>query len=133
MPSATSISRILTSWPWGRLPRRVCRFDEYWNHELAIPIRAFVSDEPARKDLEEARRNLEKKVEALKVTEYARRLRESDPLKRLEAGRLPMVWAKGEVLYDRPGRVNSPDVLHASNSMSPRLREIIQEAQAKRS
>jgi putative cardiolipin synthase len=105
-------------------------FDEYWNHELAIPIRAFVSDEPARKDFEEARSNLGKKVEALKGTEYARKLRESDLLKRLEAGRLPMVWAKGEVLYDRPGRVNSPDVLHASNSMSPRLREIIEEAQS---
>ena len=55
--------------------------------------------------------------------------RESDLLKRLEAGRLPVVWAKGEVLYDRPGRVTSPEALHASNSMSPRLREIIQEGQ----
>jgi cardiolipin synthase C len=105
-------------------------FDEYWNHELAIPIRAFVSEEPARKELEEARRNLEKKVEALRGTEYARKLRESDLLKRLEAGRLPVVWAKGEVLYDRPGRVDSPDARDPSKSMSPRLREIIEEAQS---
>ena len=105
-------------------------FDEYWNDDLAIPIRALVSQEPARKDVEEARRNLEKRVEALKETEYARRLRESDLLKRLEAGRLPVVWAQGEVLYDRPGRVTSPDALHSSNSMSPRLREIIKEAKS---
>jgi cardiolipin synthase C len=105
-------------------------FDEYWKHELAIPVRVLVSQEPAGKDIEEARRNLEKKVEALKGEEYAKRLRESDLLKHLEAGRLPVVWAKGEVLYDRPGRVNAPDALVRSNSMSPRLREIIEESKS---
>jgi putative cardiolipin synthase len=105
-------------------------FDEYWNHELAIPILAFVPREPTREDLDEARHNLQVKVDALKETEYARRLRESDLLKRLEAGRLPVVWAQGEVLYDRPGRINAPDALVPSNSMSPRLREIIEEARS---
>jgi len=105
-------------------------FDEYWNDDLAIPIRALVSQEPARKDVEEARRNLEKRVKALKETEYVRRLRESDLLKRLEAGRLPVVWAQGEVLYDRPGRVSSSEAIGSSNSMSPRLREIIEEAKS---
>ena len=32
-------------------------FDEYWNDELAIPVRALVSEEPAPKDVEEARRD----------------------------------------------------------------------------
>ena len=105
-------------------------FDEYWNHELAIPIRAFVSQDPAAEDVEKARLILDQHREAMKATEYGRKLRESDLLKRLEAGRLPVVWAQGEVLYDRPGRVNASGPLDPSNSMGPRLREIIEEAQS---
>jgi len=104
-------------------------FDEYWNHELAIPIRAFVSREPTAEDIQKARQILDEHREALKATEYGRRLRESDLLKRLEAGRLPVVWAQGEVLYDRPERVNASGPPDPSNSMGPRLREIIEGAQ----
>jgi putative cardiolipin synthase len=104
-------------------------FDEYWNHELAIPIRAFVSKEPAAEDIQKARQILDEHREAVKVTEYGRRLRESDLLKRLGTGRLPVVWAQGEVLYDRPERVNASGPPDRSNSMGPRLREIIEEAQ----
>jgi cardiolipin synthase C len=105
-------------------------FDEYWNHELAIPIRAFVSQEPTRKELDEARRILEEKVEALKVTEYGRKVRESDLLRRLKAGDLGLVWAQGEVLYDQPSRVNTSGAMDTSGSMSPRLRGIIEEAKS---
>ena len=105
-------------------------FDEYWNHELAIPIRAFVSREPPAEDVQKARQILDQNRETLKATEYGRRLRESDLLKRLEAGRLPVVWAQGEVLYDRPERVNASGPPNPSNSMGPRLREIIEEGQS---
>jgi cardiolipin synthase C len=105
-------------------------FDEYWNHELAIPIRAFVSQYPAAEDVQKARLMLDQHREAMKGTDYGRKLRESDLVKRLEAGRLPVVWAQGEVLYDRPGRVNASAPPDRSNSMGPRLREIIEEAQS---
>ena len=82
-------------------------FDEYWNHELAIPIQAFVSHDPAAEDVQKGRLMLHQHREAMKATEYGRKLRESDLLKRLEAGHLPVVWAQGEVLYDRPDRVNA--------------------------
>jgi len=105
-------------------------FDEYWNHELAIPVRAFVSQYPAEEDVQKARLTLEQHREAMKATEYGKKLRESDLLKRLEAGRLPVVWGQGEVLYDRPGRVNASEPAGPSNSMGPRLREIVEEAQS---
>jgi putative cardiolipin synthase len=105
-------------------------FDEYWNHELAIPIRAFVSQSPAEEDVQKARLILEQHREAMKATEYGRKLRESDLLSRLGAGRLPVVWGQGEVLYDRPGRVDTSGVQDQSKSMAPRLREIIEEAQS---
>jgi putative cardiolipin synthase len=73
---------------------------------------------------------LDQHREAMKATEYGTKLRESDLLKRLEVGRLPMVWGQGEVLYDRPGRVNAPGPPDPSNSMGPRLREILEEAQS---
>ena len=53
-------------------------FDEYWNHELAIPIRAFVSQEPSAEDIQKARRTLDDHREAMKAKEYGRSLRESD-------------------------------------------------------
>ena len=105
-------------------------FDEYWNHELAIPIRTFVSQEPAAEDVQNARLILEQHREAKKATEYGKKLKESDLLKRLEVGRLPVVWGQGEVLYDRPERVNTSESPDPSNSMGPRLREIIEEAQS---
>jgi putative cardiolipin synthase len=105
-------------------------FDEYWNHELAIPIRAFVSREPAAKDVQKAQLDLDQHREAMKATEYGRRLKESDLLNRLRAGHLPLVWGQGEVLYDRPGRVNASGPPDRSNSMGPRLREIIDGAQS---
>jgi putative cardiolipin synthase len=115
----------------GPIAREVsAAFDEYWNYELAIPIQAFVSREPTTGDVQKARRTLDEHREALKATEYGRKLRESDLLKRLEAGRLPVVWAQGEVLYDRPRRVNASGPPDPSNSMGPRLREIIEEAQS---
>jgi putative cardiolipin synthase len=104
-------------------------FDEYWNHELAIPIQAFVSQEPAAKDIQKARLMLDQHREAMKATEFGRKLRESDLLKRLEAGRLPVVWAQGEVLYDRPERVIASGPPNPSNSMGPRLRKMIEESQ----
>ena len=104
-------------------------FDEYWNHELAIPIRAFVSQDPAAEDVQKGRQMLDQHREAMKTTEYGRRLMESDLLKRLGTGRLPVVWAQGEVLYDRPERVNASASPNASNSIGPRLREIIEGAQ----
>jgi putative cardiolipin synthase len=51
-------------------------------------------------------------------------------LKRLGAGHLPVVWAQGEVLYDRPARVTTSGALDPSNYMGPRLREIIEGAQS---
>ncbi len=104
-------------------------FDEYWNNELAIPIRAFVSQEPAAEDIQKARRRLEEHKEAARSTKYGMKLMESDLLKRLGTGHLPVVWAQGEVLYDRPSRVNDADVTDPSKYMGPRLREIIEEAQ----
>jgi putative cardiolipin synthase len=105
-------------------------FDEYWNNELAIPIRAFVSQEPAAENIQKARRKLDQHREAMKDTEYGKKLRESDLMKRLEAGRLPVVWAHGEVLYDRPDRVSTSGVPDPSMYMGSRLREIIKETQS---
>ena len=81
-------------------------------------------------DIQKARQILDEQRDALKGTDYGRKLRESDLLKRLETGHLPVVWGQGEVLYDRPGRVNASGPPDPSNSMGPRLWEIIEEAQS---
>ena len=115
----------------GPIAREVSAgFDEYWNHELAIPIRAFVSQSPPEENIQKVRLTLEQYRESMKDTDYGRRLRESDLVKRLETGRLPVVWGPGEVLYDRPSRVNASGPPDPSNSMGPRLREIFEEVRS---
>jgi len=105
-------------------------FDEYWNHELAIPIRAFVSQELGAEEVQKARLILGQHRKAMTDTEYGRKLRESDLLNRFGTGDLPIAWAQGEVLYDRPARVSTSEAIDPSNYMSPRLWEIIGEAQS---
>jgi len=76
-------------------------FDEYWNSRLAVPVQAFVGRQPPGA-LDDARRIFARHAEATADSAYAKRLRESGLMQQLEAGKLPVAWARGEVLFDHP-------------------------------
>jgi cardiolipin synthase C len=80
-------------------------FDEFWNDRLAIPIEAFVSREQTAGHSLETRRKFEASMAVALCSPYADYLRASGPAKAIEIGQLPLIWADGEVLYDRPGKV----------------------------
>ena len=80
-------------------------FDEFWNDRLAIPIEAFVSRPQTAGGVVETRRKLEASMAAALCSPYALYLGESESAKTLDIGQFPLIWAEGEVLYDRPGKL----------------------------
>ena len=105
-------------------------FDEFWNDPLAIPIEAFVSAEETAEHTLEIRRKFEASMAAALSTPYACYLRGSEPVRLLEIGKLPLIWAEGEVLYDGVGKILTSIDENPSAYMVFRLREIFGAASA---
>ncbi|MBU4448001.1 MAG: phospholipase D family protein, partial [Proteobacteria bacterium] len=84
-------------------------FDDHWNCVLAMPVSALVSRRPTADDLKSARRDLETQRECLKKSTYWLKVQASELLKRLDAGKVPLVWGQAEVLSDHPLKCIDPD------------------------
>ena len=87
----------------GPVVREVSKsFDAYWNSDLAIPIDALTILKPSAAALEDYRASLADNLTKMEGSPYVKRLAAGDPLTQILTGRSPLVWAKGEVLYDSP-------------------------------
>ena len=80
-------------------------FDGYWNSEWAYPIEAFrrAGSDPAA--LGKGARTLAAHRAAARDSDYAKRLRESDLLRRLLDRTLAFVWAPARFVADPPEKV----------------------------
>ena len=93
----------------GPIARQVSAvFDDYWNCVLAVPINALVSHRPTADDLQSARRDLETQRERLKKSTYWLKVQESDLLKRIDAGKVPLVWGQAASPLGRSVKVRRP-------------------------
>ena len=102
-------------------------FDDYWNCVLAVPVNALISRRPGADDLRGLRRDLETHGESFRKSTYALKMQESDLLKRIASGQVPLVWGQGEVIADYPLKCVSPDDPKRSAHMTRKLKEIIEE------
>jgi cardiolipin synthase C len=105
-------------------------FDDYWNCVLAVPLKALVSPVPAAAELQALRRELEIQRESLEKSTFALKVQRSDTLKRMKAGKLPLVWGQGEVISDYPLKCVDTDDAKRSAHMTQKLKEIMEEAQS---
>jgi putative cardiolipin synthase len=105
-------------------------FDDYWNCVLSVPLKALVRHRPDSDDLRVARRDLQLERAALKNSTYGVKIEESNFLKQVEEGRLPLVWAPAEVLFDEPMKSVGADDSKSAVKMAHRLRTLIEEAQS---
>ncbi len=105
-------------------------FDEYWNSEWAYPIEALHSAKPDPAALEKGREMLAAHRSAAQDSEYAKRLRESELLKKLLARELPLVWAPAQVVADRPEKVASAGTPTAAVKLGSRLRPLVEAARS---
>jgi putative cardiolipin synthase len=115
----------------GPIAREVsAMFDDYWNCVLAVPISAFISRRPTADDLKSARRDLETQRECLKKSTYWLKVEGNDLLKRMDAGKVPLVWGPAEVLSDHPLKCIDPDDSRQAVKMTQKLKGIIEAAQS---
>jgi putative cardiolipin synthase len=79
-------------------------FDEFWNSTMAIPVEGLANGEQTGAALEAYRKTLEEHRRQLKTdgTDYANRVASGEPLAGMIDGRLPLVWAHAQLVYDSP-------------------------------
>ena len=81
-------------------------FDEFWNSGLAIPVAGLGDGKHSTAALDEYRKTLNEHRLQLKAdgTDYASRVASGEPLAGMLAGRLPLAWARAQVVYDSPDK-----------------------------
>jgi len=81
-------------------------FDEFWNSDMAIPVRALAEGTASDAALAEYRQVLADHHEEKKAdgTDYASRVATGEPLAGMISGRLPLVWARAQLVYDSPNK-----------------------------
>jgi cardiolipin synthase C len=105
-------------------------FDEFWNSEWAYPIGALHPATPDPAALEKGRKMLAAHRAAAEDSDYAKRLRDSDLLKRLYERELPLVWAPARIVYDRPEKAGSEGRPADDLKLGPQLRSAVAEPQS---
>jgi putative cardiolipin synthase len=107
----------------GPVVRKVSEsFDQYWNHERALPIE-YVAQNKKGETLEEVRSSVSYQLEDIYTEVYSGALK-SELLQDLIALRRPLYAGNARVLVDKPDKlINdiSPEQMHLAND----LREVI--------
>jgi putative cardiolipin synthase len=89
----------------GPIVKRLSKtFDEFWNCAIAIPVEALANGKQSGAALAAYRKTLDEHRQELKVdgTDYASRVATGEPLAGMIAGRLPLAWARAQLVYDSP-------------------------------
>ncbi|HEX5277441.1 MAG TPA: phospholipase D family protein [Fluviicoccus sp.] len=80
-------------------------FDEYWNHQLAVPVRAFLRDMPTEEHLEVMRSRLQRLITQLRQNNYPMQFSLSTLAEGISNHQLSFRRGKAHMLYDRPEKV----------------------------
>jgi putative cardiolipin synthase len=113
------------------VPKLSATFDEYWNSALAIPVQALPGSRPSQSKLARLRQRLDKHLREAKEggADFLKRAEQGDPLAGIVAGRLPVEWARAQVVCDSPekkdvvqgaakGRLMYGPIAEATNAVS---------------
>lgn len=84
------------------LPEISACFDQYWNDPLAIPAEAFVQGQDTSRFLKEVQQALAARMPSKEYVQYTRAERESSLAPEIPSAKLPLLWATGGLLYDKP-------------------------------
>jgi putative cardiolipin synthase len=81
-------------------------FDEFWNSDLAIPIQALSSQKATHAELNARRENLSDEHRELKAdgVDFVQRIASGEPYKGIITGKLPLIWANAQIVYDSPDK-----------------------------
>lgn len=81
-------------------------FDEYWNNPLSIPVAALTGKPPSAAALAQYRESLTEQHQQAKAdgVDYVKRVAAGEPFDGIRSGRLPLVWAHAQLVYDSPDK-----------------------------
>jgi putative cardiolipin synthase len=85
-------------------------FDEFWNSDLAIPAKALArtarpdADVVARTEHDRASRQSRAQPPKAAAIDYASLVKTDEPFAGIVTGKLPLVWAHAQVVYDSPDK-----------------------------
>ena len=107
-------------------------FDEFWNNRLAIPAAALGSAHSASR-LAKHRRHVRgsKPMQALDSPgiDYAAMIATNEPYAGIISGRLPLVWANAQVVYDSPDKKDVVNGVRGGRLMARPLMEAATQVQ----
>jgi putative cardiolipin synthase len=82
-------------------------FDEYWNHPLAVPVRAFLRSEPSEEHLALMRARLMGLMAQLRRNQYPSRFMSTFMAEGIRSHNLSFHRGRARMLYDRPEKVTN--------------------------
>lgn len=103
------------------------QFDDFWNHETAVPISAFKQNTATASDLESVRNSLMEYVQSHRDSPYADDLRASSIVDALRGEKYPSYTGTAEVMYDDPDKglgLDPEDYASMADLMRPHLENI---------
>ncbi|MDQ2961799.1 MAG: phospholipase D family protein [Pseudomonadota bacterium] len=77
-------------------------FDAFWNSQLAVPLENLVVFKPTKERLDTYRESLRIHHAKMDGSVYTRPLSDGGPVANILSGGRPLIWARGEALYDSP-------------------------------
>ena len=86
-------------------------FDEFWNCDLSIPAEVLAAGKSPHASLEERRVELKVQSPEMKETaiDYVERVANGEPFDGIVSGRLPLIWAHAQLVYDSPDKKKVED------------------------
>ncbi len=102
-------------------------FDDYWNSDLAYPIEVLHGSAPDPASVQRQREALAAHRVAAKDSDYARRLKDSDLLRRLYQRDHPLLWGAARVVADRPEKAKVAGAPEAGLELNTQLKAAVTE------
>lgn len=84
-------------------------FDQYWNSDFAYPLNALGAPPPTAAALERARGVLAEHAKRMQDSDYLRKLERTPLAQRLAEGNLQLVWADSRLAVDDPAKIEDSD------------------------
>jgi putative cardiolipin synthase len=90
----------------GPMVRRLSdSFDAFWNNQLSTPLQNLVVFKPTKERLDAYRESLRSHHAKMEGSTYTRPVSDGGPVANILSGKRPLIWARGEAIYDSPDKV----------------------------
>lgn len=102
-------------------------FDDFWNSDWAVPVRALYASRPSAHDVEEAYGRLKLYIASHPEYPYKTPVDSSESFDKVSRICTGLIWAQAKVASDSPGKSTKPGSQHITSMLKEFLRNARQE------